>query len=330
MATKQANEPAQKIKPKPSCSRRSARTASPASEKPAQRDLEIITEESTFDEAYNLGWELHFQFRAKSKMEKQRYQNHLQLIIGNKRLDEITPLLVERIKIQLLKSNRSPATVVLILKTIRETYNLLIRWQLFNYNPAQKLNVPQRDNKRHRFLEKEEADLLLKELKDHSLQTWQIALLSLSTGARAGEVFNLTGNRIDLYNKSMRIVDSKTEKNRTVYLPKVAVQMLSDMELKKNFPVFMNRNGQKINTISKTFPRIVDMIGLNDGVTDPRDKVVFHTLRHTFASWLVQSGVQLHIVGELLGHSTLEMTRRYSHLTPEIKSAAVGTIDSYL
>ncbi|WP_084312934.1 tyrosine-type recombinase/integrase [Desulfobulbus elongatus] len=92
----------------------------------------------------------------------------------------------------------------------------------------------------------------------------------------------------------------------------------------------MNRNGQKINTISKTFPRIVDMIGLNDGVTDPRDKVVFHTLRHTFASWLVQSGVQLHIVGELLGHSTLEMTRRYSHLTPEIKSAAVGTIDSYL
>lgn len=166
-------------------------------------------------------------------MEKQRYQNHLRSIIGNKRLGEITPLLVERIKIQFLQSNRSPATVVLILKTIRETYNLLIRWQLFNYNPAQKLNVPQRDNKRHRFLKKEEADLLLKELKDHSLQTWQIALLSLSTGARAGEVFSLTGNRIDLYNKSMRIVDSKTEKNRTVYLPKIAVQMLSDMEMKK-------------------------------------------------------------------------------------------------
>jgi len=330
MATEQASVPAQKIKLKPSSPRRSARTTSPIPEKPPQRGAENITEESTFDEAFNLGWELHFQFRSKAKMEEERYKNHLQPIIGNKRINEITPLLVERIKIQLLKSNKAPSTVVLILKTIRETYNLLIRWQLFNYNPAQKLNVQQRDNKRHRFLEREEAESLLIELKEHSLQTWQIALLSLSTGTRAGEVLSLTGNRVDLHNKSIRIVDSKTEKNRTVYLPKVAEQMLRDMELKKNLPLFMDKNGLAIKRVSRTFPRVVEMLGLNDGVTDPREKVVFHTLRHTFASWLVQNDVSLHVVGELLGHSTLEMTRRYSHLTPKIKSAAVGTIDSYL
>lgn len=56
--------------------------------------------------------------------------------------------------------------------------------------------------------------------------------------------------------------------------------------------------------------------GLNDGVTDRIHKVVFHTLRHTFASWLVQNGVSLEVISKLLGHSSLQMTMRYAHLDP--------------
>lgn len=66
----------------------------------------------------------------------------------------------------------------------------------------------------------------------------------------------------------------------------------------------------------KTFSRIVAESGLNDGVTDRIHKVVFHTLRHTFASWLIQKGVALEVVSKLLGHNSLQMTMRYAHLDP--------------
>ena len=56
---------------------------------------------------------------------------------------------------------------------------------------------------------------------------------------------------------------------------------------------------------------------LNEGITDPRDKVVFHTLRHTFASWLVQAGVPLYTVQRLMGHKSIVMTQRYAHLAPD-------------
>ena len=70
------------------------------------------------------------------------------------------------------------------------------------------------------------------------------------------------------------------------------------------------------NCSPKTFSRIVEKSGLNDGVTDRIHKVVFHTLRHTFASWLIQKGVALEVVSTLLGHSSLQMTMRYAHLDP--------------
>lgn len=87
--------------------------------------------------------------------------------------------------------------------------------------------------------------------------------------------------------------------------------------------VFKDSNGNKIKKISKTFNRTVEGLKLNKGVTDSRDKVIFHTCRHTFASWHVQNGTDLYTVKELLGHSTIQLTERYSHLRPDgLKSAA--------
>jgi integrase len=290
-----------------------------------------MDENSTFNAAWDLIWELKFQFLAKPETEMGRYVKYIMPVFGDVALKDITPFMLEKWKIQLQKSGLSPYSVIQVVGLVRRVFNSLIDWELSDKrNPASRIKLRRPDNKRYRFLEEREANSLLKELKEHSLQTWQIALLSLSTGARAGEVLNLTGNRIDLPNKLIRIVDSKTEKNRTVYLPKVAEQMLSEVKLKNNLPVFRNKNGMAMKSVSKTFPRVVEMLGLNDGVTDPREKVVFHTLRHTFASWLVQNDVSLHVVGELLGHSTLEMTRRYAHLDKEIRTSSIIALDAYI
>ncbi|MDL2313553.1 tyrosine-type recombinase/integrase [Desulfovibrio sp. OttesenSCG-928-C14] len=75
--------------------------------------------------------------------------------------------------------------------------------------------------------------------------------------------------------------------------------------------------------ISNTFDIVVAELGFNDGIEDSRQKVVFHTRRHTFASWLVQRGVPLYTVAKLTGHSELRMVERYAHLAPSgVKEAA--------
>jgi site-specific recombinase XerD len=69
---------------------------------------------------------------------------------------------------------------------------------------------------------------------------------------------------------------------------------------------------------------------LNDGIIDPRHKAVFHTLRHTFASWLVQSGFPIALVSQMLGHSSINVTMRYAHLAPSQEHQAVEFIGKKL
>ena len=75
------------------------------------------------------------------------------------------------------------------------------------------------------------------------------------------------------------------------------------------------------------FRDTVSDLGFNEGITDRRDKVVFHTLRHTYASWLVQNGIDLYTVMRLMGHSTIAMTERYAHLAPNNLKNAVKTLE---
>ncbi len=67
-------------------------------------------------------------------------------------------------------------------------------------------------------------------------------------------------------------------------------------------------------------------IGFNKGITDNRQKVSFHTLRHTFASWLAIQGTSLYEIKELMGHKSIEMTERYAHLMPNVKLKAVNKL----
>lgn len=68
---------------------------------------------------------------------------------------------------------------------------------------------------------------------------------------------------------------------------------------------------------------------LNRGIKDRRERVCFHTLRHTFASWLVQKGYPLAMVGNLLGHKDIKMTMRYAHLAPNQARLAVSSLPNF-
>ena len=158
-----------------------------------------------------------------------------------------------------------------------------------------------------------------------------MALLSLHCGLRAGEIFNLTWGCIDFNNESIVLMNTKSGKNRTVYMTEEVKGMLSEMMIgKPNDLVFKDRKASIIKEISNAFNRAVIELGFNDGITDPRHKVYFHTLRHTFASWLVQNGTDLYTVKELMGHSTLAMTERYAHLGQDNLRSAVKKLEESL
>jgi integrase len=287
-----------------------------------------------FAEGWQLLWNLKFRFNCRAGYdERNRYQNHLEQTIGGLPLELITPLILEQLKADFLSRRMKAQTVTHILGLIKHVFNYLIGLGLFcGPNPANAVKMPKDDNWRQRFLSKKEADALLGEVKRRSKQVWQISLLSLSTGMRAGEILKLKGEHINLTTGTIRIVDPKGKKNRTVYLPDLALKMLTECQsqIVAGKLVFPGTHGGCGLSVSKTFSRAVAHLGLNDGVFDPRDKIVFHSLRHTFASWLVQKDQPLYVVGELLGHATLEMTKRYAHLNSERKSAATKIVNLFL
>jgi len=287
---------------------------------------------ATFHDAWEIVWETKLQFLARSGYcEKNRYRKHLLSTIGNLRLDDITPFLLEGLKARFLKNGLRPQTVKHILDLIKRIFNCLIQLKLYNgFNPASRITAPRVDNTRQRYLTKEEANLLLASLKQENEQLWQISLLSLSTGMRAGEIFHLRGEHVNLEDKSIRIVDPKNGKNRSAYIPETAFDMLKGCLLEHGKLVFPTSKGNPYRVIPKPFRRIVKELGFNAGLTDPRDQVVFHTLRHTFASWLVQKDQPLFVVSELLGHSSLMMTKRYAHLSPERRSVATKILNSFI
>ena len=141
-----------------------------------------------------------------------------------------------------------------------------------------------------------------------------------------GEIFNLNWNDIDLEHGNISIKDPKSGESRNAYITtplKTMFQRIKANTSKASGLVFRDRKGNKIREISNVFDRAVEKLGFNKDVTDRRDKLVAHTLRHTFASWLAMQGEPIITIQKLMGHLNLEMTLRYAHLSPSHERTAV-------
>lgn len=259
------------------------------------------------------------------------YDKHLKKRFGNTRMDQITSFNLEKMKSELLKEEYKPATVKHVLVLVRQIFNKAAAWGLYQgENPIKRVKLPTLVNQRERFLSTDEADTLLKALKEKSQQVHDMALLSLHTGMRFGEIAGLKVHDVDLTNDLINISDPKNKKPRKAYMTGAVKAMFQDRipeDAKSNDLVFPDEKGKQMEFISKTFPRVVDALELNKGVKDNRQKITFHSLRHTFASWLALQGETIQTISELLGHRALQMTMRYSHLTPDHRKAAIGRLE---
>jgi len=255
--------------------------------------------------------------------EEELYRVWISPVIGKKLLNEISPFDIEKVKKYM--QDKAPRTIQYGLAIIRHSLNIARDWGYFTGdNPVCRVKAPKVNNRRVKFLTVEEATALLKYIRKRSKQTYEICLLSLHCGLRAGEIFNLKFGDINLANGIINISDPKNGEDRVAYMTDEVKEILNKgKDGKHDEYLFKNKDKHRIERVSKTFFRAVDNLGLNNGIADNKDKVVFHTLRHTFASWLAISGTPIYTISKLLGHKSLTMTERYSHLMPGVKQEVV-------
>lgn len=300
-----------------------------AAKKKEEIKIESISETITFGEVFDKYLEVHKTETNETtwKNTERYYHNWLESSFGERKLIDITVDDIQPIITKALET-RTTRTADFVKTVIRQIFNFAKKRDLyFKDNPAMKIKIKLKDNKRNRFLTPEETQMLLEELKQHSIDMHDIALFSLYEGARAGAIFALQWKDIDWEINRITLLDTKNGETYFQPMHPVVREMLERRYTEdKEGLVFKSRNGGRIKDLSKTYQRVIDKLGFNDGITDERQKVVFHTLRHTYASWLVMEGVDLYTTQKLMGHKSNQMTQRYAHLAPRHLEKAVNML----
>lgn len=253
-----------------------------------------------------------------------RWNKYIAPFINEKSLEELSTFDLLLLRRKLEENKLSAQSIYHCLSLLRRVINKTAEWSESNsYIPSFKKVMPKFDNRRQRFLDDTELSILLNQLLllEPSKNWYEISLFAVNTGLRRGEIFNLSANDINISSKTAYIMDTKSGKNRNVRLNNISFNIILQKinRLKGNEKVFHPKN-------PRIFRKAVKNSGLNEGITDLRQKIVFHSFRHTFASWLVQSGFPLALVSQMLGHSNIHVTMRYAHLAPSQENQAVDLI----
>ena len=203
--------------------------------------------------------------------------------------------------------------------------NNTLEWNVRNPTVGMSMKEPQG---RLRWITKEEADRLILEASKEERKSPHLPdfiRLALNTGCRKGELLGLSWDRVNFETGQIRLENTKNGKRRFVPISAVARAALNNRaafrtEFCPTSPwVFAHRNGERVQFLQNGFESACKRAGiLNFRV---------HDLRHTCASWLVSAGVPLLEVKELLGHSSIEMTERYAHLSPDNLGRVTKTLD---
>ncbi len=205
------------------------------------------------------------------------------------------------------------------LATFRSFFRFLCREGTLTKNPARSLIAPKKDQRIPTYLQEQEArDLMNASDMTNKSEERDTAVLELlySTGMRCAEIVGLVIDDVDTSNRSIKVI-GKGRKERWVPFGDPANKALSRYLLTRptvsgRDPLFIGTNRKPLS--DRTVRRIVARGLIRASV---RTKASTHTLRHSFATHLLQRGGDLRSIQELLGHSSLSTTQRYTHVNPK-------------
>ncbi len=284
----------------------------------------------------------------------QRISSNFQYLF-ERPLHDINAWVIEKWRSEALKAGKAKTTVNRDLAALKACLAKAIEWELLSVHPLAKVRPIRTDRlARVRYLTDEEEQRLRAALlhredamrqKRQSANEWRRArhqptlpefpdegyvdhlqpmiLLAMNTGLRRGELFQLQWTDVGREGKTLTVRGGTAKSGQTRHIPlnEEAQQAIERWCIKRSDTgwVFPGIEGQQLTTVHTAWRGILNAAGISD--------FRWHDLRHHFASRLVMAGVDLNTIRELLGHSDLEMTLRYAHLSPDHKAEAVGRLN---
>lgn len=312
---------------------------------------EYVTSQSTLNDVAEFYFK-SIEQKSDYSNTKSRYVNHIKKDLGSKEISEISVQHILQLKSKLSKKVSTKTKELLAEKTINGIIDLISTiysyYNKINYktqvdNPARKDLVERYklNNARQRFLSKSEYELLLEYVANRNehttrkntsaFRTQEMLLyikLLITTGMRTYSALTLKAKDIDIEQGTMKVHNHKSNRVYTAYIHSSIMQELKILHesLPSDYYIF----GQKDepyhrSTINKRLLPILNKL-FNKNVADRRDKVVVHSLRHTFGSWLAQKGTSLYIICKLMDHADISQTQVYSKLAPDTGKDLVSDI----
>ena len=237
---------------------------------------------------------------------------------GDLVLSKITPHHIEEYKKSRLDDGINPSTINRELACLKHMFTVAERFRKFDgKNPVKEVNFLQEIKRVMKILAKDEIGRLCDAANGHIKP---IIIMALNTGMRKGEILGLRWNDIDFIEHYIYLKKTKSNVMRKVPMNSVVSGMLKKIKREGGY-VFTNpATGLQYSDIFHPFKTACEEAKIRD--------LRFHDLRHTAATLMVMGGIDLVTVKEILGHSTIEMTMRYAHPTPENKRRAVEVLGS--
>ncbi len=220
-----------------------------------------------------------------------------------------------------VKQGHDTPSVARKLSVLRSFYRFLVRDKLLETNPVSRISMPKLDKKAPTFLSKQDAGRLLEAPNpDTPLALRDRALLELlyAAGLRVSELVGLDMGNVDLKAREVRVL-GKGSKERVALIGKPALNALEHyigqgrgklVAKKHTEALFLNRYGARLSV--RSVQNMVRQYSLKEGLNQ---NVHPHTMRHSFATHMLDGGADLRVVQELLGHENLSTTQIYTHLT---------------
>lgn len=232
--------------------------------------------------------------------------------IGVYTLADTTPALIGEARDKLHKG-RQPATVVRYLAALSHAFTIAVNeWGWLEDHPMRKVRKPKEPQGRVRFLTDEERVRILAACKESDCDhLYPIVVLAISTGMRQGEILNLTWDRVDFIRGYITLDQTKNGERRVVPLVSYAKELLAILSK-------VRRIDTGLVFYSSTKPTVPVAIRKPWGLAVAAanlENFTFHDLRHTAASYLAMNGASLLEIADILGHKTLQMVKRYAHLS---------------
>ena len=251
--------------------------------------------------------------------------------LGGHLLSDITPALIVQYRDELGSgetcrgTKRSPATVVRYMAALSHAFTIAVNeWQWLEDSPMRKVKKPKESRGRVRFLDDDERARLLQACKESSNEwLYMCVVLALSTGMRRGELMGLKWRDINLKAGYLILHETKNDERRRIPLAGHALDLLqvhAKIRRLNNDLLFPGKNPSKAIDLRKPFETALKSAGILD--------FHWHDLRHSAASYLAMNGASLAEIAEVLGHKTLQMVKRYAHLSDGHVSSVVESMNA--